>query len=173
MTPVIKLSKAERNIKEKKRRLQMKDLYANLADLLPDPQSNKLSVAEILKEATSYIQQLQRNGELLERKKALLKGDDDIDHKTSNIIGSSSNLPIINFTTSDSILEVNLVSALNKNFMLYEIINVLLEEGAEVVHAAHTNAGDKSIYVVKSKAISSRIGVETSRVEERLKELIF
>ncbi|KAK4845797.1 hypothetical protein QYF36_009200 [Acer negundo] len=150
----------------------MKGLYGNLADLLPDPQSSKLSVAEILKEATSYIQQLQRNRELLERKKALLKGDDH-DHKTSNIIGSSSNLPIINFTTLDSILEVNLVSALNKNFMLYEIITVLQEEGAEVVHAAHVNAGDKTIYVIKSKAISSRIGVETSRVEERLKELIF
>ncbi|KAK3183590.1 hypothetical protein Dsin_030876 [Dipteronia sinensis] len=150
----------------------MKGLLGNLADLLPDPQhSNKLSVAEILNEATSYIEQLQRNGELLERKKALLKGDDD--HKTSNIIGSSSNLPIINFRTLDSILEVNLVSALNKNFMLYEIIAVLQGEGAEVVHAAHINAGDKTIYVIKSKAISSRIGVETSRVEERLKELIF
>ncbi|KAK2661739.1 hypothetical protein Ddye_000313 [Dipteronia dyeriana] len=147
----------------------MNGLLGNLADLLPHPQpSNELSVAETLNEATGYIQQLQRNGELLERKKALLKGDD---HKISNIIGSSSNLPIINFTTSDSILEVNLVSALNKNFMLYEMITVLQEEGAEVVHAAHTS--DKTIYVIKSKAISSRIGVETSRVEERLKELVY
>ncbi|TXG54680.1 hypothetical protein EZV62_019936 [Acer yangbiense] len=132
-----------------------------------------LSVAEILKEATSYIQQLQRNGELLERKKALLKGDDDIDHKTSNIIGSSSNLPIINFTTLDSILEVNLVSALNKNFMLYEIINVLLEEGAEVVHAAHINAGDKSIYVIKSKDAKRRLSVRESvwKLQEWKKDL--
>ncbi|KAK3205404.1 hypothetical protein Dsin_019450 [Dipteronia sinensis] len=165
-------SRAERNAKEKNRRIHMNNLLGRLASLLPHPQPSKLSAGEIVDEATSHIQQLQRNGEHLKRKKAVLKGEDkkisfdDHDNKTK--------LPIANITTLDhSLLEVNLVSpASNKNFMLYEIISILNEEGAEVIDAAHINVGDKTIYIIKAKAISCRIGVETSAVEERLKEII-
>ncbi|KAK2641019.1 hypothetical protein Ddye_022782 [Dipteronia dyeriana] len=164
-------SRAERNAKEKNRRIHMKNLLGRLASLLPHPQPSKLSAGEIVDEATSHIQQLQRNGEHLKRKKAVLKGEDqkisfdDHDNKTK--------LSITNPTTLDhSLLEVNLVSpASNTNFMLYEIISVLNEQGAEVISAAHNNIGDKTIYIIIAKAISCRIGVETSILEEKIKEL--
>ncbi|KAK1587864.1 hypothetical protein Q3G72_017631 [Acer saccharum] len=164
-----RLSRAERNANEKNRRIHMKNLLGRLASVLPHPQPSKLSAGEIVDEATSHIQQLQRNGEHLKRKKAVLKGDDqkisfdDHDNKTK-----------LSITTLDhSLLEVNLVSpASNKSFMLHEIISVLNEHGAEVIDAAHSNVGDKTIYIIKAKAISCRIGVEISTVEERLKELV-
>ncbi|KAL5764464.1 hypothetical protein ACOSQ2_017058 [Xanthoceras sorbifolium] len=170
-------SRAKRNITEKNRRIHMKNLIGRLTSLLPhQPSNSKLSVGEILNQANSYIQQLKRNNESLKRKKAILKGDNNKKKFDHNLIsnGPSKQLPIINITTFDSILEVNLlVSGFNKNFMFYEIINVLEEEGAQVIDAVQTKAGDQIIYTIKSKAITCRIGVETSRVEERLREIIF
>ncbi|KAK4855243.1 hypothetical protein QYF36_005394 [Acer negundo] len=119
---------------------------------MPSRSERNLSVGEILNEATSHIQQLQRNRERLERKKAVLKGEDQKSFDGPSKSNKINKLPITNISTLDSLLEVNLVSpASNKNFMLYEIISVLQEEGAEVIDVAHINVGDKIIYIIKSK----------------------
>ncbi|KAJ4724425.1 Basic helix-loop-helix transcription factor [Melia azedarach] len=124
-------------------------------------------MTEIVDQATSYIMQLQKNKDSLKRRRELLRGED---HASSS---SSRMLPIMNITTMDSTLEVNLICGLtNRNFMLYEIISVLEDEGAEVIDATQLNAGDRTIYIIKSKAIISRIGVETERVQERLQNLV-
>ncbi|KAH7560798.1 hypothetical protein JRO89_XS10G0105900 [Xanthoceras sorbifolium] len=133
-------SRAKRNITEKNRRIHMKNLIGRLTSLLPHQPSNS--------------KQLKRNNESLKRKKAILKGDNNKKKFDHNLIsnGPSKQLPIINITTFDSILEVNLlVSGFNKNFMFYEIINVLEEEGAQVIDAVQTKAGDQIIYTIKSK----------------------
>ena len=52
-------------------------------------------------------------------------------------------LPVIDLRDMGSSLEVMLISGLNKNFMLYEVISVLEEEGAEVVSASVSTVGDK------------------------------
>ncbi|KAJ4724493.1 Basic helix-loop-helix transcription factor [Melia azedarach] len=159
-------SRAQRNMKEKNRRMVMRDLLLMLASLIP-PQPSKLSVSELVDRAISYIMQLQKKIENLKRRRALLRGD----HATSS--SSSRMLPIMNLTTMDSTLEVNLICGLtNRNFMWYEIISVLEDEGAEVIDATQLNTGNRIIYIIKSKAIISRIGFEISRVQERLQDLI-
>ncbi|KAL9454997.1 hypothetical protein AB3S75_010410 [Citrus x aurantiifolia] len=150
--------RAQRNINEKHRRMLMKDLISQLASLIPS--NSKLSVPQILDDATSYIMHLQKNKESLERKKALLKGDDHTEPSVMNI------------TTSGSSLEVNLICGLNRNFMFHEIISILEEEAAEVINVTRFNSGDRVIFSVQSKAINSRIGVETARLQDRLKELL-
>ncbi|KAJ4724496.1 putative Transcription factor [Melia azedarach] len=171
-------SRARRNMTEKNRRKQMKDLIAKLASLIPT-QTSKLSATKILDQARSYILQLQKSHEeSLKKRKALFEGDRDQERYNLTAESSSSSssrlmLPIMNITSSDSILEVNLICGLrNRNFMLHEIINVLEEEGAEVINATQQNAGDRVIYIIKSKAVIPRIGIEISRVQERLKDLV-
>ncbi|GAY50896.1 hypothetical protein CUMW_130140 [Citrus unshiu] len=146
-------SRAQRNIKEQHRRMHMKDLISQLASLIP-------SNSKILDEATSYITHLQKNKESLERRRALLKEEDHTEPT------------VLNITTSDSTLEVNLICGSNRNFMFHEIINVLEEGAAEVINVTQFNSGNRVIFSVLSKAINSRIGVETDRIQERLKELI-
>ncbi|WJZ81367.1 hypothetical protein VitviT2T_001213 [Vitis vinifera] len=68
---------------------------------------------------------------------------------------------------------VCLTSGLNKKFMLYQVIDVLVEEAAQVVALSYSIVGDKIFYTLSVQAVSSRIGIETSRVQERLTELIF
>ncbi|KAJ4724489.1 Transcription factor like [Melia azedarach] len=158
-------SRAQRNIREKNRRMEMRDLLVKLASLIP-PQPSKLSVPEIVYQATSYIVQLQKKKESLKRRRELLGG----------VHASSSRprmLPTMNITNLDSTLEVNLVCGLtNRNFMLYEIISVLEDEGAEVINATQLTEGDRVIYIIKSKAVIPRIGFETSRIQEKLLELV-
>ena len=59
-----------------------------------------------------------------------------------------SKLPILELRDLGSGIEVILVTGLNKTFMLYEVISVLEEEGAEVVTASFSTVGDKIFYVV-------------------------
>ncbi|KAJ4724495.1 putative Transcription factor [Melia azedarach] len=147
------ISRVERNMIEKNRRKHMKDLIANLASII-SLQPSKMSMPKILDQARSYIMQLQKNHEeSLKRRKALLEGGDDQKRSNSAPESSSSSsrmLPIMNITSSDSALEVNLICGLtNRNFKLSEIISVLEEEGAEVIDATQVNAGDRVIYIIK------------------------
>ncbi|KAJ4724492.1 Transcription factor like [Melia azedarach] len=158
-------SRAQRNIREKIRRRGMRDLLVKLASLI-STRPSKLSGPEIVDQATSYIMQLQKKTESLKKRRELLRGD----HASSS---RPRMLPIMNITHLDSFLEVNLICGLtNRNFMLYEIISVLEDEGAEVIDATQLIEGDRVIHIIKSKAIIPRIGFETSRVQERLQELV-
>ncbi|ESR59580.1 hypothetical protein CICLE_v10017474mg [Citrus x clementina] len=130
-------SRAQRNIKEQHRRMHMKDLISQLASLIPS--NSKLSMPEILDEATSYITHLQKNKESLERRRALLKEEDH------------SEPTVMNITTSGSTLEVNLICGSNRNFMFHEIISVLEEGAAEIINVTQFNSGDRVIFSVLSK----------------------
>ncbi|RZC59145.1 hypothetical protein C5167_006454 [Papaver somniferum] len=92
---------------------------------------------------------------------------------TSNVIIIASNnllnLPILEVRDFDTTLEVVLITALNKNVMFYGVITLLEEEGAEVTHATFSVVNDKIFHTIHSQAT---FGVETSRVCERLKQLI-
>ncbi|XP_034700132.1 transcription factor bHLH168-like [Vitis riparia] len=156
--------KLHRNEIEKNRRMSMKDLYARLAFQIPTAPS-KSSLHLLLEHATTHVKRLQQRLKMLKQKKQLLEG------RTHHITGSSRS-PVIIVREMGSILEVFLTSGLNKNFFLYEVISVLEEEAAQVVTANQSTVGDRIIYSICSQAVSSRIGIETSRVRERLQELI-
>ena len=99
-----------------------------------------LSQQDQLDIATSYIQQLTgKIDKLKAQKEEAAKAKE-----ASNVnITIGSRLPVIEIKDMGSSIKVILISGLNKNFMLYEVISVLEEEGAEVVSASFSTVGDK------------------------------
>ncbi|KAA8533142.1 hypothetical protein F0562_033325 [Nyssa sinensis] len=165
--------KLDRSAMEKKRRMQMKDLLSSLASLIPaHPYKQRLASPTLVDQATGYIKQLKEDVEELKRRKEELIKDDDQNSIKNNTEGSR--LPVLAVRDTGTTLEVNLITGLNKNFMLREILSILEDEGtATVVSASYSTVGDKIFYTIYSEAIWSRIGMETSRVLERLEKLVF
>ncbi|KAL5759804.1 hypothetical protein ACOSQ2_018642 [Xanthoceras sorbifolium] len=154
-----------RNLIEQNRRIQMKNLFSNLFSLVPIQYPKmQFSMADSVDQATAYIKKLEEKiKKLRERKELILKGDHY--EKFEPVV-------LINIKSSESTLEVSIISGPKKNFLLHQVISVLVEEGAEVVNITYHRAGDRVFHTIYSKAIYTRIGIETSRVDERLKKLI-
>lgn len=115
-----------------------------------------LSQQDQLDQAASYIKQLkERIGELKGRKEVALKtaAAAGTDNDLMDAIMLGLRLPVIDLRDMGSSLEVMLISGLNKNFMLYEVINVLEEEGAEVVSASVSTVGDKVFHSLHAQVI--------------------
>ncbi|KAK4841272.1 hypothetical protein QYF36_001898 [Acer negundo] len=147
-------SRVERNMKERVRRKQMRNLLSQLAFLIPPPETSKNSAPELLEHAANYIKHLQEKVEEQKGKhEELLKESTSCDPNYKKTTSSCS--PVLNIKSwEDSYLEVNLICGLNKNFMLHEIISVLQQEGAEVVSCTQNNAADRVIYMIRSKCRS-------------------
>ncbi|URD85106.1 Transcription factor bHLH36 [Musa troglodytarum] len=158
--------KVERKLAEKYRRMHMKTLYFKLSSIIPAdhrttakhasiaiihvdiPSTHKdvMTKQDNLDQATSYIKYLRERIENLKQRRLVQSST------ARNEMGTGYLLPIIEVKYQDLNLEILLISGVNKSFMFHEVINVLEEEGAE--------------------AVSTRIGLEPSRVSERLKELV-
>ncbi|XP_068307116.1 transcription factor bHLH162-like [Pyrus communis] len=178
-------SKPDRKTVERNRRIHMKSLCFKLASLVP-PQHFKttnskdtMSQQNQLDTAASYIKKLRERIEnLKERKERAMRSQlgssksdiGNIDPEKTAMMGSR--LPVIELRDSGSSIEVMLISGLNKNFMFYEVISVLEEEGAEVVSASFTTIGDKVFHSVHAQVKISRVGVDTSTVLQRLQDLM-
>ncbi|XP_030521619.2 transcription factor bHLH162-like isoform X2 [Rhodamnia argentea] len=176
-------AKVERKTVEKNRRIRMKVLCSKLASLVPQhpitTSKELLSQQDLLDQAATHIKQLKEKieGLKLRKEQALLQ---------SKGIGTSSYLtspddqgaqlgfvlPVFELRNHGLGLEVILISGRRKNFMLYEVINILEEEGAEVLSASSSVIGDKIFHTLHAQVGLCRVGVETTRVRERLKELI-
>ncbi|RVX10614.1 Transcription factor bHLH167 [Vitis vinifera] len=166
------LSKLDRSAVERNRRMHMKDLFSRLAFLVPTrPSKSSLHVS--LDHATTYIKQLQKRIETLKQTKQLLQGSTDETGGVRCQMSGASRSPVITVRDMGSSLELLLISGSNKKFRLHEVISVLEEEAAQVVTVNQCIVGDRICYSIHSEAVSSRIGVDASRVHERLKELIF
>eukprot|EP00257_Ricinus_communis_P026840 XP_025014254.1 LOW QUALITY PROTEIN: transcription factor bHLH168-like [Ricinus communis] len=169
-------ARIQRNMKERDRRTLMKHHLSRLESVL-GRQSSKMTVPNLIDEAVKHVREMHDRIEELKVRKAQAAGgyvqtsrmDDQVAANNSRILR-----PVLDIrsTAHDSIVEVNLVSGLNKNFMLHEVIHVLQEEGAQVICCSSHKAGDRIIYIIKSQAISPRIGIDTVRVHERLKGLM-
>ena len=79
---------------------------------------------------------------MLKQRKQLLEGTDD----TAGVSGSSS--PVVSLRDLGFILELCMISGLNEKFMLHEVINVLLEEAAEVVDVSYSTVGHRIFYTI-------------------------
>ncbi|KAK9090450.1 hypothetical protein Sjap_023627 [Stephania japonica] len=179
-------NKLERGTLEKNRRMHMNGLYSTLFSYIPKAEhghgsskSRRTSLLQQLDEATLHIRGLQERVEVLKRKSQHLAMGTGDDHSTTNpsmyfpMSTSSSNSILKVRELADSTMEVILISKLNKNFMFYELITVLEEEGAEVVNANFSTLGDKIIHAIHCEAKCPRIGVEISNVIKRLNELLY
>ncbi|XP_024044822.1 transcription factor bHLH162 isoform X1 [Citrus clementina] len=137
--------------------------------------SSMLSQEDRLDLACCHIKQLRERIDKLKRmKEQAMKSikpnsNNNIMDETNNIC---SNLPVVELRDLGYSIEVVLISGVQRNFMLYEVISILEEEGAQVVSASFSTIGDKIFHTVRAQAKISRLGVETSIACQRLHDLV-
>ncbi|XP_059592321.1 transcription factor bHLH168-like [Vitis vinifera] len=173
-------SKLDRRALERNRRLHMKDLFSKLASLIIPTSRCKSKVCTtiatltimacpshvLVSEVITHVKQLQERVETLKQRKQILEATEE----TAGSSGSSS--PVITVKDLGFILEACVICGLKKKLMLHQVINVLVEEAAEVIAVSHSTVGGRIFYTIYFQAVSSRIGIEISRVHQRLKGLI-
>ncbi|KAL6626574.1 hypothetical protein ACP70R_030300 [Stipagrostis hirtigluma subsp. patula] len=181
----------ERKEIERNRRQNMKNLCIKLASLIPkEHYSSKDTMTQLgsLDEAAAYIKKLKERVDELQEKKnsaqlvAGMRGGGG-GASTSAVATASAEeaaadeevvAPVVEVRhhPDESNLDVVLISSVERPFKLHEVITVLEEEGAEIINASYSVAGRKIFYTIHSRAFSPRIGIEVSRVSERLRELV-
>ncbi|KAL2321851.1 hypothetical protein Fmac_026230 [Flemingia macrophylla] len=169
-------SKLDRKTIERNRRIHMKTLCFKLVSTIPSkylkPTKDMLSQQDQLDLAATYIKHLRERVEKLKGEKEQAMNMIGSNQNKNRIFNIGSELPLLEIKDLGSSIEVMLISGLNKNFMLYEVISVLEEEGAEVVTATFSTVADKIFYTLHAQVKILRVGVETARVYQRLQELI-
>lgn len=104
--------------------------------------------------AASYIKQLRERidklkGRKEEAMKSMKRNSSFLDEMNAGF-----SLPLVELRDMGSSIEVVLISGLQKNFMLYEVISILEEEGAEVVSASFSTVGDKVFHSIHAQVIN-------------------
>ncbi|XP_014508338.1 transcription factor bHLH162 [Vigna radiata var. radiata] len=176
-TTVTASSKLDRKTIERNRRIHMKALCFKLVSIIPSkylkPTKDMLSQQDQLDLAATYIKHLRERIEKLKgEKEQAMKIMRPTQTNNNGIFNIDSELPLLEIKELGSGIEVMLISGVNKNFMLYEVISVLEEEGVEVVAANFSTVDDKIFYTVHAQVKISRVGVEPTRVYQKLQELI-
>ncbi|XP_019152555.1 PREDICTED: uncharacterized protein LOC109149300 isoform X2 [Ipomoea nil] len=183
--------KPDRKTVERKRRIHMKYLCGKLVSLIPPhhfyPSKESLSQQDQLDQAVTYIKTLRERVEKLEKmKKKMSWGKEEESSekkkkkkkkkKSATTAAAACTLlksAVIEVRDLESTLEVVLMSATNKpNFMLHQLIRIVEEEGAQLQTATFSTAGDKVFHTLHAQVKVARLGMETSRVYGRLKQLI-
>ncbi|GJN06064.1 hypothetical protein PR202_ga23749 [Eleusine coracana subsp. coracana] len=186
----------ERKEIERKRRQHMKNLCAKLVSLIPkEHYSSKDTMTQLgsLDEAAAYIKKLKERVDDLHQKRSSAQvlasvrgggaGASTSVATTSGDAGSSEEAAVaedeavapvveVRHHQDGSSLDVVLISSVEKPFKMHEVVTVLEEEGAEIINANFSVAGRKIFYTIHSRAFNSRIGIEVSKVSERLRALV-
>lgn len=97
-----------------------------------------LTQQDCFDEAASYILKLEENLEKLKQRKQM---------QSKGRVGQE----VVEVRYEDLNLEVVVVSGVRKRFMFHELINVLEEEGAEIVSASVAVVGDKIFHTIHSQ----------------------
>ncbi|CAK9311946.1 unnamed protein product [Citrullus colocynthis] len=184
--------KLDRKTIEKNRRILMKSLCSKLFNLVP-PSHFKIS-KELLSQQNqisyviAYINELKERVKNLEKRKQALRlrnhshnhdyhQANDLDRVAKRMIVNNDDLtltlPVVELRDLDNdTVHIMLISSLNRTFMLHQIIGVVEEEGGEVVNASLSTIGNKVFYSLHIEAKISRVGIETSRIQQRLLNLV-
>ncbi|XP_062183432.1 transcription factor bHLH168-like [Phragmites australis] len=184
----------ERKEIERRRRQHMKNLCVKLASLIPkEHYSSKDTMTQLgsLDEAAAYIKTLKERVAELHQKRISAQilagmrgggGEASTSAATTTNGGAGSEetdeeavtAPVVEVRHhhDGSSLDVVLISSVERPFKLHEVVTVLEEEGAEILNANVSAAGRKIFCTIHSRAFSSRIGIEVSRVAERLRALL-
>ncbi|XP_019181395.1 PREDICTED: transcription factor bHLH36-like [Ipomoea nil] len=145
---------------EKNRRQQMKVLYRRLASLVSRENSlEKCPAFDLLNHATNYIKKLEKSVEELKARKDSLQASVVVLAVNDNERGES--------------LEINIASGWeNKKLKMDKVFGIVQEEGAEVVSATNSTVALNIYHTILCKAFSPRLGMDTNRIQERLKNYI-
>ncbi|XP_038893831.1 transcription factor bHLH168-like [Benincasa hispida] len=85
-----------------------------------------------------------------------------------------STLPVVELRDlGNDVIHIMLISSSNRSFMLHQVISVIEEEGGQAVNASLSMVGNKIFHFLHIEAKIARVGVETSRVQQRLLNLVY
>ena len=96
----------------------------------------------LVDEVITYIKQLYQRVERLRQRKQFLERTDE----AAATGGSIS--PVVTVKDLGFIFEVCVICGLLKNLSLYQVINVLVEEAAEVLSVSHSTVGGRVFYTI-------------------------
>ncbi|XP_017216185.1 transcription factor bHLH162 [Daucus carota subsp. sativus] len=169
-------SKLDRKTVERNRRIHMKGLCLRLTSLVPphyfNPSRELLSQQAQLDQTAAYIKELKERIDELKVKKQLLTPMSSSSH-TSSPASSSFIVPVVELRElGSSNIEVVVVSGLAKNFRLCDVISVLQEEGTDVISINVSSVGDRVFHTLHAQVKVCRVGVDITRVWQRLQELM-
>ncbi|KAL1564955.1 transcription factor bHLH168-like protein [Salvia divinorum] len=159
---------------EKNRRIRMKALCYKLVSIIPDCHFSQpkelLSHPDQIDEASAYIKMMRERIEELNRRKTQLISS--YVARTGDGDGGWPKYPILTVKELGSGVEVMLISGLNKNFMLSQVISVIEQEAAQVLSINISRVGERIIHTIHAQVKISRVGVDTSRISDRIQEII-
>ncbi|OWM75661.1 hypothetical protein CDL15_Pgr021826 [Punica granatum] len=146
---------------ERQRRKEMNTLYASLRSLLPAQiLKGKRTISDQLNVALDYINQIQRNIKKLETERARLKkinnelkGDADAGLGYQEVMSTGSCSISVQPYSSGGVEIVVHSSHEEKPLPLSGVIQVLVDEGMDVVCCASTQVNDAIVHTIQSKVI--------------------
>ncbi|KAK6241700.1 hypothetical protein SCA6_007089 [Theobroma cacao] len=173
-------AKIERKIIEKNRRNHMKNLYSRLNSLLPRHTSKwilqePLSLPDQIDEAVNYIQSLQTRLKESREKKESLTGRKRSHRCTSATAAEAaavSKSPEISINETDSAMEVVLMTGQDCQFMFYEMIRILHEEGAQVLNANFSVLGNTIVHIVHAEIGAHIFTFGAEKIKEKLNKFV-
>ncbi|XP_068645366.1 transcription factor bHLH168-like [Aristolochia californica] len=156
----------ERMIAERNRRTQMSILFSQVTQLLSNHENASWSTKQVLEQAVVHIENLQQRIEQLRTQRDAVTRDMFIDDIRA------PSLPMVEVRDLDSSLEVVLVCESTRACLLSDVLNVLEEEGVEVVNVSFSVQGDTIHYIIHSQVAYSRMGIESKIIYDKLVALM-
>lgn len=107
-----------------------------------------------LDQAACYIKKLKERIENLKQKKTATIKTEELNNENNGAKMIELNrLPLIEIKELGSVLEVVLISELEKPFIFHKVISVLEEEGAVVINASFSVVGDKIYHTIHTQVL--------------------
>lgn len=110
-----------------------------------------MSQQDHLDQTAAYIKELKERIDELKAKKELLSPT-SMDRNMSSSISAPFTVPVVELRElGSSNIEVVVVSGLDKNFRLCDIISVLHEEGTDVINMNISRVGDRVFHTLHAQ----------------------
>ncbi|XP_047313908.1 transcription factor bHLH162-like [Impatiens glandulifera] len=177
----LSIPKLERKTIEKNRRNNMKTLYSHLSSLLP-PKETGFAVTDQIDDAIDYIKNLQTKiEEAEEKKKQLLERGTKRKQPSPTTTAAaaaaiSGDIPRsaeIDVRETGPTVDVAIsICGLDMNYLFYDTIRVIHQEGGDVITANSSIIGNSVFYTLHATVKNYPINYHYGRITKRLQELI-